>query len=282
MKSPWSCAAVALLCLAPATRAAPTPKALAKTYEVPYRLTVPKHVLVRAKINGKGPYNFILDTGAPALFIAESLGKKLGLSPDRGWAVVDRFEVEGGVVMPKVKARVETPFQLEGMNGMGLAGAELHGIIGYNVLARFRMDIDFTRDKMTWTALDFEPRGPLGLGSRVGGAGGLEIIGSVMKMLGSLLGRKTNPEVLPRGFLGIELKDTDDGPVVGTVLADGPAGTAGVRAGDRITKFAGRTVVDSGDLRRFVGKLAAGAAVTLTVVRDGHTRDIAFKAGEGF
>ena len=34
---------------------------------------------------------------------------------------------------------------------MGFAGAELHGIIGYNVLARYRMEIDFTRDKMTWT-----------------------------------------------------------------------------------------------------------------------------------
>ena len=37
------------------------------------------------------------------------------------------------------------------MNGLGLAGVELHGMIGYNVLARYRMEIDFTRDKMTWT-----------------------------------------------------------------------------------------------------------------------------------
>ena len=30
-------------------------------------MTTFQHVLVRAKINGKGPFNFILDTGAPAL-----------------------------------------------------------------------------------------------------------------------------------------------------------------------------------------------------------------------
>jgi hypothetical protein len=282
MRPLLACAA-AVLCLAPAARAAEAPRAPAKSYEVPYRLTLPKHLLVRAKINGKGPYNFILDTGAPALFIAETLGQKLGLKPGRGgWAVVDRFEIEGGVVLPKIKARVETPFQLEGMNGLGLAGAELHGIIGYNVLARYRMEIDFTRDKMTWTALDFEPKGPQGVGGRGGGAGGLEVMGSIMKMLGSFLGRKATPDVTPRGFLGIELKDGDDGPLVAAVLKDGPAGKAGLQAGDRISHFSGRTVVDADDVRRFAGKLPAGASVKLTVVRGGKSQDIAFTAGEGF
>jgi hypothetical protein len=32
-----------------------------ETIHVPYRLTATQHVLVRAKINGKGPFNFILD-----------------------------------------------------------------------------------------------------------------------------------------------------------------------------------------------------------------------------
>src|SRR5438093_7680736 len=112
--------------LAPSLLADEDKKPEATTYNVPYRLTATQHILVRAKINGKGPYNFILDTGAPALFIAKDLGKKLGLTPDRrGWGTVDRFEIEGGVVLRKARARVETPFQLEGMNGMGLAGAEL-------------------------------------------------------------------------------------------------------------------------------------------------------------
>src|SRR5262249_17780726 len=98
-----------------------------KTFEVPFRLTIPKHIMVRAKINNKGPFNFILDTGAPALFVAVPVVKKLGVKPDaNGWATFDRFEIEGGVVLNNAKGRAETPFQLEGMNGMGLAGAELH------------------------------------------------------------------------------------------------------------------------------------------------------------
>src|SRR5438067_12871518 len=103
-------------------------KAKAETYQVPFRLTDTKHVLIRAKINGKGPFNFILDTGAPALFVSTAAAKKLGVTPDaRGWGTFDRFEIEGGVVLTKARGRIEDPFQLEGMNGRGLAGAELHG-----------------------------------------------------------------------------------------------------------------------------------------------------------
>jgi hypothetical protein len=276
-----SCAAVAVLCLAPPLRAEEPAKKTSKSFEVPYRLTVPKHILVRAKVNGKGPYNFILDTGAPALFIAKDLGKKLGLTPDRrGWETVERFEIEGGVVLRNARARVETPFQLEGMNGMGLAGAELHGIIGYDVLARYRLEIDFTRDKMVWTLLDYEPRAPLGLGGRSAG-GGLEVFGSILKVLGGMLGMKAAPDAVARGFLGLELGDGDENPVVRSVLPQGPAGRAGVRPGDVLTHFQGRTVLNTEDVERFARRLTPGTAVKLTVVRGKETKEIRFKTGEG-
>src|SRR5829696_6379155 len=85
-----------------ATPAAAQEAKKAETYEVPYRLTVPKHILVRAKINDKGPFNFILDTGAPALFLATEVADKLGVKADKkGWGTFDKFEIEGGVVLKK-------------------------------------------------------------------------------------------------------------------------------------------------------------------------------------
>src|SRR5947209_18244540 len=87
MKAFWLCACLSLLCLAPSPRAEPpkkeeVKKTEGKTFQVPYKLTEVKHVLIRAKINGKGPFNFILDTGAPALFVSTALAKKLRVEPD--------------------------------------------------------------------------------------------------------------------------------------------------------------------------------------------------------
>jgi hypothetical protein len=277
------CAALAALCLAPTAGAVEASQSKAKSFEVPYRLTVPKHVLVRAKINGKGPFNFILDTGAPALFVSTAAAKKLGVTPDaRGWGTFDRFEIEGGVVLTKARGRIEDPFQLEGMNGLGLAGAELHGIIGYNVLARYRIEIDFTRDKLVWTPLDWSPTAPLGMSGRGGGsAGGLEIVGGLMKALGALTGAKATPDVTPRGFLGLELADGDENPVVRSVLEKGPADAAGVRPGDVVTHVGGRGVVDTDDVRRLTKRLAAGGTVKLTVRRGGQEKQLTIRAAEG-
>src|SRR5216684_4507950 len=114
--------ALAVLAFAVPACAGDGKKAEPKTYQVPYRLTDTNHVLLRAKINGKGPYNFIVDTGAPALFVSTGVAGKLGVNADReGWGKFKRFEIEGGVVLEDFKGRVENPFQLEGMNGLGLA-----------------------------------------------------------------------------------------------------------------------------------------------------------------
>src|SRR5438270_7903783 len=191
MKSFWPCIALAMFSLAPLARADEPLKSVVKSYEVPYRLTAVKHILVRAKINGKGPFNFILDTGAPALVVSTAVGKKLNLEADKGgWATLDRFTLEGGAVVTKAKARIEDPFQLEGMNGLGLAGAHLDGIIGYNILARFRIEFDFTKDKLAFTALDYDPPPPQGLGDGAGAAGGLDTMAAIMKFLGGFLGQK--------------------------------------------------------------------------------------------
>jgi len=255
-----------------------------KSYQVPYRTTIPKHIVVRTKINGKGPFNFILDTGAPALHVATEVARKAGVkSGADGWAVLDTLAIEGGIKLEKVKAHVETPFQLEGMNGMGLAGVELHGLMGYMLVARYRMEIDFTKDKMTWTELDFDPPF-LRLGKGKGGQGGLEMYGSVMKTLGKFMGRKAAPPVVLRGFLGLSLETGDESPVIKGVLEKSPAAEAGVRVDDVLTHVNDRTVVTPGDVIRVLrgdNKLLAGSEVKLTVKRQGEKKDITFKSSEG-
>jgi hypothetical protein len=281
MRAHWLCAGLALALVAP-LRAGEPKKADLKTYEVPYRLTKTQHILVRAKLNGKGPFNFILDTGAPALFVATKAAKKAGVDPDEnGWGAFDKFEIEGGVPVPKAKGRVEDPFQLEGMNGLGLAGAELHGMIGYNLLARYRIEIDLTKDKMTWTELNYDPPPPKGLDGGKGGLPELNALGSVMKGLGGLLGKRARPEVVARGFLGLELAESDGQVTVKKVLQNSPADKAEVKAGDRVVEFDGKEVKDGAGLLKLAAQLTAGKGAKLTVVRGDKRREITVTAGEG-
>jgi hypothetical protein len=282
MRTRLLAAALAALCLAPPAGADEAHKPDGKTILVPYRLTNFNHVLVRAKINGKGPFNFILDTGAPALFVSTAAARQAGVEADRkGWGTFDRFEIEGGVVLDKAKGRIEDPFQLKGMNGMGLAGVELHGMIGYTVLARYRIEFDFTRNKLAWTPLDFDPGTPKGLEGRAGSSG-LNAMGAIMEMLGGLLGKKPAPEVQPRAFLGAELADGGKGVTVKAVLENGPAAAGGLKPGDRITEFRGRTVRERDDVSRFLGHLRPGETAEVSVERGGETKELTVKVGEGF
>jgi hypothetical protein len=248
---------------------------------IPYRLTPTQHVLVRAKLNGKGPFNFILDTGAPAMIIPRKVAEQAGIKPDRrDWANFDRLELEGGLVVPAAKAKVAELFQLEGMNGMGLADVELHGVIGYNVLARYRIEYDFTRPKLAWTRLDFDPPSVGSLRGRAPGSGGLEMAGSLMKVLGGLLGAKSEAAATPRGFLGVEWTQTDGQAVIRAVLPGSPADKAGFKAGDIVKRLGDTTVESPDDVTRKLRR-PEGDVVKFIVTRDGVDRDFLVTLGKG-
>ncbi len=264
------------------TPAANTPNPKATRYQIPYRLTETQHVLVRVKLNGKGPFNFIIDTGAPALILNEGVGKQLKLKTDRGgWTTFDRFELEGGLTIPKTQGLVLDMFQLKGMNGMGLAGVELHGVIGYNLLAQFRIQYDFTDDKLVWIKLDYNPP-PIQRISKGGSQGGLEALGSVMGFFGSMLGRSTDRVPAPRGYLGVELNEDDGKVFITKVLKGSPAAKAGIQPGDRI-EMARTSFIDRiKDLERVLASLVAGKTIPLVIQRDGERQDITIELGKGF
>ena len=265
----------ALLC--PAMVWADDPVKEGKPASVPYRLTDTQHVLVRVKINGKGPFNFIVDTGCPVLIVSTPIAKKAGLEPVKGWATLDKLELEGGLEQTKVKARIETPFQLEGMNGMGLAGVELHGLLGYAVIAKYKMEFDFTRDQLKWKPLAFDPPPPQPIGVK-GGTGGLEMMAGLMKMLTFLSGMKPAGPPLPRGFLGIELDEKDQVVTISSVLPGGPAASAGVKPQERILEIDGVKVESVADVRRATARLLPGQEVKL-LLRAAETKSGALDNG---
>lgn len=86
-----------------------------------------------------------------------------------------------------------------------------------------------------------------------------------------------------RGRLGVQLQPLGDqlaeyfgvsgGALVASVRDDSPAATAGLKAGDVITRIAGRDVKDAGDVAEAVHEAEAGS-LSITVVRDGDTRTL--------
>ena len=264
-----------------------------KAYLVPYRLTNTNHFLVRVRINGKGPFNFLVDTGAPALYVSTETAKKIGLKPseDDFWTGVDRLEFEGGAMLEGVKARVEDPFQLVGMNALGLPGASIDGILGFTMLARYRLELDPTKDRMVWTRLDYDPKEPPVPRRRPGEKPGGEMqamnaLGPIAKLAAALIGKQPEDELIARGYLGVELGVKPDtlGVRVTRVLADSPAAKAGLREGDQITRVGDRDLVDIVSARNAVRAVKPGDRVSLVVQRGGEAAGLKLSvtAGEGF
>jgi PDZ domain-containing protein/aspartyl protease len=271
------CGLVPALALADDNKPADAPAKV----EIPYKLTETQHVLVRAKINGKGPFNMILDTGAPAVFITKPLAKKVGVEVnEKGWGDFDTFEIEGGLKVDKVRSRVEDLVQIEGMNSMGLAGVELHGVIGYNVLARYRVTYDFTADKLAFDRLaGFNPPPPEKID--VKGGDDIQAMGPLIKLMAALTGIEPNFKTAPRGFMGIEFEEGKDTVVVKKVYADGPAAKAGIKAGDVIESIKATNVETGKDLARALAKAGVGTKLTVTIKRGDKSEDVSIELGRG-
>src|SRR5262249_6379261 len=150
-----------------------------------------------------------------------------------------------------------------------------HGIIGYTIMARYRIEFDFSKPnhKMAWKPLDFKPDDPQGLGGQ-GAPAGMGAIGGIMKVGGAMLRKKPEPQIVLRGFLGMALEDGKDAVFVQSVLEGSPAARAGLRAGDRIQQFQDRTVSNTRDVYRLANKLAPDETAQLKITRGDETLTI--------
>ncbi len=95
-----------------------------------------------------------------------------------------------------------------------------------------------------------------------------------------------------RGWLGISVQEIDErladalgirelgGALVGDVLRDSPAETAGLQPGDVIIALDGRPVKNSAQLRNHIASTPPGTAVNLSVIRNDDRKEIRVILGE--
>ena len=94
-----------------------------------------------------------------------------------------------------------------------------------------------------------------------------------------------------RGWLGVRIQSVDDqiaeslnlgkprGALVAGIDQNGPAGPAGIVAGDVIVTFDGKEVKESRDLPKIVASTAVGKDVPVGIVRNGKDQTVTVKLG---
>lgn len=108
---------------------------------IPFKLL--EHLIViEGKINGSAkPYHFTLDTGG-LTFIDRKVAEELGLKIKGNMAKMDTLAM-GEVLIPNIFAFMGFDFQKFERHGISLSG-----IIGSNLLERFRVAIDYRNQRM--------------------------------------------------------------------------------------------------------------------------------------
>jgi hypothetical protein len=228
------------------------------------------HMAVQVKVNGKGPYRLIFDTGAPMILLSARAGKEAGLiGGDKRPARPVGLMMPGQVRVDKLEVG---PVAAEGLTAIVIdhptvkAIAEvfgpIDGIVGFPFFARYRTTIDYQAKTLSLTPNGYKP-------------------GDLMQMLmASLMGqpRKRNeppgPRVLaPAAQWGMRVDKQDDdaepGVTVTEVFAGSAAAKAGVQVGDRLMTLDGRWTDSVADCYRAAEDIKPGQPAEILLRRDG-------------
>ena len=80
-------------------------------------------------------------------------------------------------------------------------------------------------------------------------------------------------------YVGIHIEDVTGGAKITSIKSGSPADTAGLKVGDVITRYDGKTVSSADELTKAVFDSKVGETVTVTVQRDGSTQNVQVKLG---
>ncbi|WP_435018111.1 aspartyl protease family protein [Tundrisphaera sp. TA3] len=243
---------------------APPQDALKAPASVPFELVASNHIVVRAKINGKGPYRLVFDLGAPVTLLGNRAAEESGaiakdapksfLMAMRGEGDIKSMEV-GDLTASDIPVVVLDHPTLKALGGF--LGRPLDGIMGYTFFARYRTTIDYQSKTMSFAPVDHEVR----------------------NLIKELPDRLAGPKVAkdrilaPAGLWGLALGDPaadGSGVAIRSVRAGSAAEAAGLKAGDLLTTIDGRWTTSVADVFAAAGGVAAGRDAEVVALRDGQ------------
>ncbi|MDY3553715.1 PDZ domain-containing protein [Gemmata sp. JC717] len=252
----------------------------AKPVVVPFELLKSRHMAIQVKLNDKGPYRLIFDTGAPTNLVNNKIAKEAGIlgKGDKGG-----LPLFGAAPAPKAIKKLEIgDLKLEGMTTMVMdhptvaaiadVVGPVEGIVGFPFFARYKMTIDYEKKEMTLTPNGYSP--------------GDTMAGMMDKLMRVSGGKKPEPAVLaPAAVWGFEVGGETAGDTPGVtvtaVLAKSPAALGGLKKGDRLLTLDGRWTDTVGDTFRAAALIKPGKAVPLVIQRDGKELKLTVTPAKG-
>lgn len=136
-----------------------------KSVTLPFRL-LNNHIYVQARVNGKGPYTFIVDTGGHTLLsprVAADAGLKVqgagvtsGAGEGKSTTGFARYhEIAFGPVR-----LTDQPAFITNIYDRSIEGIPVDGMLGFELFARFAVRLDYGAKTITVTDFNaFDPRG---------------------------------------------------------------------------------------------------------------------------
>lgn len=244
------------------------PKAAEKPLVVPFELLPSRHMVVKVKVNGKGPYRLIFDTGAPTNLMNNKIAKAGGVIDAKtprpplaimgmgGQQVVKEMEI-GPVKLDKVTVMVMDHPTVQAISDVF---GPIDGIIGFPFFARYKMTVDYEKKELTLVPNGFKP---------------VDVMESLTNKLMTASQASKDPAVVsPAAVWGFTLadKDADDddaGVTVKSVLDGGAAAAGGLKAGDRVLTIDGRWTDTLSETFLAASFVKPGKAVVVVVKRGG-------------
>lgn len=233
--------------------------------KVPFEMLKTQHMVVMVKVNGKGPYRVVFDTGAPVTLLNNKVAKEAGIFPKDFrkppfalFGSMGQFKIKS-LEVGSVKAEDMPTMVMDHPTVQALAralGQPIEGIVGFSFFAKFRTTIDYQAKEMTFVPTNYQPT---------------DMMQNMMRMLMSA--RDAKKIIAPAGQWGFRVdKDADDkeaGVDVKEVLTGSSAAAAGLKAGDRLLTLDGRWTDSVADCYLAASRLQPGTSARLVVRRDG-------------
>jgi len=244
---------------------------------VPFRMLISNHMVVEAKLNGKGPYRLIFDLGSPVTLLSNKAAesseaidpnlRKSFLFGARGEGKVKTLEV-GELTARDVPVIVLDHPALKALGGV--LGKPIDGIIGYTFFARYRTTLDYQKKELTFVPVDFEVR-------------------DLMKSLPARMAAAKVAEtrvLAPDAFWGLTLGEPtggvdSKGVPVASVAGGSPAESAGIRPGDVLTALDGRWTTTITDTFDAASTVPPGTPTPVVLLRDGEELTVTVTPRDG-